>query len=268
MEHKGNRDRKVAILYICTGNYTVFWKDFYLSYEKNFLPNCKKDYFVFTDADSVYGEMQNERIHRIYQENLGWPDNTLKRYHIFNSQKEILSTFDYCFFMNANCICKGMVKEEEFLPIKQRLLVVQHPGFWKKSPLQYTYDRNPRSTAYIEEGQGVYYVCGGVNGGQTEAFLELAETIQKNVDEDKQRGIVALWHDESHINRYILNRNDFRILSPSYCYPEGWKIPFEKKIMVREKSKWLDMDAIRNNKKEKESIIRKIKSKIKGYGFK
>lgn len=27
---------KVAVLYICTGKYDVFWKDFYISYEKYF----------------------------------------------------------------------------------------------------------------------------------------------------------------------------------------------------------------------------------------
>lgn len=41
---------KVAVLYICTGKYDVFWKDFYISYEKYFLPDCEKHYYVFTDA--------------------------------------------------------------------------------------------------------------------------------------------------------------------------------------------------------------------------
>ena len=232
------------------------------------MPNCRKEYFVFTDADCIYGEDKNERIHKIFQKNLGWPDNTLKRFHIFSTIKDTLAQFDYCFFMNANCICKGQVTEEEFLPVTERLLVVRHPGFWRKSVSQYTYDRNPQSTAYIPEGEGTYYVCGGVNGGKAAAFLELVEKIRENVDADEEKGIVALWHDESHLNRYILNRKDFRVLSPSYCYPEGWKIPFDKKIVVREKSKWIDMDGVRNNSNEKSSVIKKIKSRIKGCIFK
>lgn len=258
------KDKKVAILYICTGTYVVFWKDFFRSYEKNFLPNCRKEYFVFTDAEALYGDDKCERIHRIFQNNLGWPDNTLKRYHIFSTIKDTLAEFDYCFFMNANCLCKGKVTEEEFLPVTEPLLVVKHPGFWKKSVSQYTYDRNPQSTSYIKEGEGTYYVCGGVNGGQAKAFLELTEKIKENVDLDEEKGIVALWHDESHLNRYILNRDDFRILSPAYCYPEGWKMPFEKKILIREKSKWINVDEIKNNKKETISLVKKIKRKIKG----
>lgn len=40
---------KIAILYICTGKYNVFFRDFYSSSEKYFLPNCEKTYFVFSD---------------------------------------------------------------------------------------------------------------------------------------------------------------------------------------------------------------------------
>ena len=39
----------VAILYIATGRYTVFWDYFYKSAEKYLLPNCDKHYVLFTD---------------------------------------------------------------------------------------------------------------------------------------------------------------------------------------------------------------------------
>lgn len=39
----------VAILYIATGRYTVFWKYFYRSAEKHLLPNSNKHYVLFTD---------------------------------------------------------------------------------------------------------------------------------------------------------------------------------------------------------------------------
>ena len=40
---------KTAILYIATGRYIVFWKDFHRACEKFFLPHHEKTYFVFTD---------------------------------------------------------------------------------------------------------------------------------------------------------------------------------------------------------------------------
>lgn len=42
--------KKIAILYICTGKYDIFWEDFYKTSEKYFLNNSEKHYFVFTDA--------------------------------------------------------------------------------------------------------------------------------------------------------------------------------------------------------------------------
>ena len=73
------KKNKVGILYICTGKYDVFWEEFYKSCEKYFLPNSEKYYFVFTDSNHLYDEENNKNIKKYYQENLGWPDNTLKR---------------------------------------------------------------------------------------------------------------------------------------------------------------------------------------------
>lgn len=47
-------NKSIGILYICTGPYILFWKDFYESFEEKFLPSYQKKYFVFTDADTVY----------------------------------------------------------------------------------------------------------------------------------------------------------------------------------------------------------------------
>lgn len=237
---------KVAVLYICTAKYVVFWKDFFESYEQYFLPECEKHYYVFTDAEEIYKEHTCERIHKIYQEPLGWPDGTLMRYHIFLQEKEELRQYDYLFFMNANCQAMETITEEEFLPGDQELLVVQHPGFYAKNNLEFTYDRNPKSTACIPKGEGTYYICGGVNGGRTESYLALMEQLKHNIDVDKRNKQLALWHDESHINRYIIGRDDFRILTPAYCYPEGATLPFPQKILIRDKSNWIPVDHIKN----------------------
>ena len=48
--------KSIGILYICTGPYVLFWKDFYESFEKNFLPSYEKKYYVFTDAEEIFAE--------------------------------------------------------------------------------------------------------------------------------------------------------------------------------------------------------------------
>jgi hypothetical protein len=132
------------------------------------------------------------------------------------------------------------------LPIDKELLVVQHPGFFNRPNNKFTYDRNPRSLAYIPKGEGKYYICGGVNGGKGKAFVQLMRDLMHNIDVDEQNGVIALWHDESHINRYILDRDDYRLLTPAYCYSEEKNLPFEKKILVRDKRKWIDVDTVKN----------------------
>jgi len=78
---------KIGILYICTGKYDIFWKDFYLSSEKYLLKNHEKHYFVFTDSKTIFDAANNKNIHVIYQKNLGWPNNALMRYHIFLKER-------------------------------------------------------------------------------------------------------------------------------------------------------------------------------------
>ena len=47
---------KIGILYICTGNYTVFWEDFYESFSKYFCTNSEIHYFVFSDKEMDFSE--------------------------------------------------------------------------------------------------------------------------------------------------------------------------------------------------------------------
>ncbi len=229
---------KIGILYICTGNYTIFWKEFYESCERRLLIDDEKHYFVFTDADEIDDEKENSRIHRIFQKNLGWPDNTLKRYHIFLQVEDMYSDMDYLYFFNANLKVIKNIEREEFLPQPGNLMVTMHPGYFNKINEQFTYERNDLSTAYIPLGEGDYYIAGGLNGGRTEDFLNLARELKTNVDVDEKNHIVACWHDESHINHYIYTHKNFELLSPAYLYPEGLDLPFIPKILIRDKRKY------------------------------
>lgn len=236
------KQNKVAILYICTGKYVVFWEDFYRSFEQNFLNKSHVEYFVFTDADSLYGEDKCDRIHHIVQENLGWPGNTLFRFRMFVSIREKLTDFDYLFFFNANVVCKKEITEEEFLPVEQDLLVVQHPGYYNTGVWRLPYERRKDSAAYIPRGKGRNYVYGAVNGGKAKAFLHMAEQLDREIEQDYQKGIIAKWHDESHLNHYIWMQGNYKLMSPSYAYPEDYHLPFEMKIMTQNKSSKIELD--------------------------
>lgn len=254
--------KTVGILYICTGKYAVFWPEFYRSFSAKFLPGLRREFFVFTDACHIEGEEQ-DNVHRIPQEALPWPYSTLKRFSIFLGAEEALQKTDYLFFCNANLVCQQEITPEEFLPRPERgenLLLVQQPGFWNKKPMFYTYDRNPRSRAYIPYNCGRDYVSGGLNGGTTPAFLALCRELAARTEEDLANGVIASWHDESQLNRYAAERSDYRLLSPAYWYPEGWEMPFPIKILVLDKRRFFDVAAVKQNAKGDGPLDRKMET--------
>lgn len=86
-KHKLPR-QKIGILYVCTGKYHFFWDGFYKSANNYFCKNSEVHYFVFTEHSiNKYG---NERVNHIVQPKLGWPFDTLKRFHLFLGQRELL----------------------------------------------------------------------------------------------------------------------------------------------------------------------------------
>ena len=44
--------------------------------------------------------------------------------------------------------------------------------------------------------------------------------ISDRVTKDLENGVIALWHDESHLNRYLIDNPPSITLDPSYCFAE------------------------------------------------
>lgn len=259
---------KIGILYICTSKYKIFWKDFYLSCEKYFIPEAEKHYFVFTDADEVEFEKDNILIHRIYQKNLGWPDNTLMRYDMFYNIKDKFADVDYIFFFNADLICIETITGNDFLPQQDKnLIAVLHPGYYNKKKSSFHYETNERSKAYVDRSSGKYYFAGGLNGGKTKEFIEAIGLLRGYINNDKDMNITARWHDESHWNKYLMKRTDVKIINPGYLYPEAGHIPFIKKIMIRDKRKYFSYRDVGKDNNTNRKRIRNIKNIIEKIGF-
>lgn len=247
---------KVALLYIGIGRYRVFWKGFHESAEALFLPGHEKHYFVFTDHSGLSTE--NNSVTVIHQESLGWPNNTLNRFHMFKSIERLLGEFDYIFFCNANVFFTREISDE-ILPTKDEGIVVTlHPKFYASPNSEYDYERNPQSTAFIPEGGGVHYVCGGFNGGHAKAYLDMTGELCDRIDEDARNGIIAVNHDESHLNRYIMDHK-YKLLSPEFCNPEDWDIPFEARVTILDKSRFGGHNFLRG-KRARPSLRKLLKS--------
>ncbi len=232
-----DHNKVIGILYVATGKYTFFWKDFFESAEKNLFEGQTKKYFVFTDQPEFFSGYGDSVI-ALKIPHLQWPYPTLFRYKYFLQYAEVLSSCDYLFFFNSNMIILRKVGNDILPSGNQKLVVLKHPGYFRSGKRRFPYERNPNSTAYIPHGKGRYYFAGGLHGGYTVDFLEMAKVIQSNVEADEHKDLIAVWHDESHLNKYMLEFDEKLILGPRYGYPEGWCLLVGvPKIRIIDKSK-------------------------------
>lgn len=224
------KDLKIGFLIIATNKYIKFVKPLVDSINKYFLNNYKKTIFCFTDQLDY--ELQNNVV-KIYQEHMSWPMPTLKRYEIFYKNKEKYENIDILYYIDADMLINDTIGEE-IIPNENGLLAVIHPGYFRDK-IQ-TYERNPLSKAFVNYNHYVYH-CGGVQGGYKEKYLEVCKTLMDNINEDMKNGIIAVWHDESHWNCYLINNpNSYKELDSSYCYPESWTLNLPKRIFALDKN--------------------------------
>jgi hypothetical protein len=200
------KNMKTALLVIATGEkYHQYIKPLLESADKFFVPYQP---IIFTDSPEVYDGFN------LFLKDQGYPRTTLYRYHTFLGMIDYLQSFSHIYYTDVDMRFVAPVTEEDIWT--DGIIATEHPGYVN---LNGTPEKNPASTAYCPILRN--YFCGGFNGGTTEAFLNMSETIAAAVDQDTRNGIKAVWNDESHLNRYLYDNPPARVLSPSFCYPES-----------------------------------------------
>ena len=68
----------------------------------------------------------------------------------------------------------------------------------------------------------------------------MAEVIADRVNKDLENDVIALWHDESQMNRYLIDNPPSVSLTPTYCFAEEMMgnpdYPYEPKIIALKKN--------------------------------
>lgn len=218
---------KIGLLIIATNKYVQFLQPLIESADKNFLLNQSVTYFIFTNQNIEI--LSNREIVKINVEHKEWPWMTLGRYKIFSEHSNILQNMDYLFYCDVDMRFESVVGEE----ILSERVATQHPGYYEQRG---TPETNPLSLACVFPNEKMQYFAGGFNGGTSGEYLKMSKIISDNIDLDLSRDIIAVWHDESHMNRYFIDNPPTKILNPSYCYPENWNIPFERKLLALDKN--------------------------------
>jgi hypothetical protein len=210
--------KKILLNLIATNKYISFLDVICPSIEDLFFPGCEVTVLVHTNLDlpddlDRYSRINFSKNH-IDHEN--WPFTTLKRFHYFLESKDLLSQQDYCFYIDVDS--KFIKSITESLLPESGMVGTIHPCLFDGPG---TPDRNPNCLAYIPFGSNNRYFCGGFFGGSSDKFIEMSEKIKNNIDQDLSNDIIALWHDESHLNRYFFDNPPSKILDHPFAVAEN-----------------------------------------------
>jgi GR25 family glycosyltransferase involved in LPS biosynthesis len=228
----------IAICNIATGKYKQYVQNIHRDCHLKFLKCHTLKFFLFTDEPNDFVLNSHEKYEYenyiltktkegsdlfLYKINRkGFPGDTLYRYHYMLKAETELLQCHHIFYMDVDYRVYQHLSTDEFLV--DGIVVTRHlhnitetfRGNHIGSP-----ETRPESTACINKNEKMnYYVCGGFQGGSAQAFINMCHEIKKNIDKDDNNSIMAVYHDESHLNRYVLSHPPTKVLDQAYIYAE------------------------------------------------
>ena len=213
----------LAVVFIGTDKYLKFLPKWYQTCEEKLVPNVPKQYFGFTDGQ-LEGTPENVSLYK--QEHLPWPFITLLRFSTILKAKEELSKYDWVLFLDADMVIVDTIKPSDLFGTKP-YIGVHHPchylGMDPHTKAPGAYEQNPKCEAYVDVSKSLppVYWQGCLWGGKVPQVCAMIDELEARVNRDLENDIVAVWHDETQINRYFLERTqDVHTFDSSYAFPE------------------------------------------------
>lgn len=234
---KENSHYKVAVVTICLNAlYHPYLGKMIESAKKFFLKGHEVDYFTWSDM-----KKKDAPCKLFHTEPFEWPIPTLKRYHLFLQQEELLKEYDYLFYIDADMEFVSRVGNEI---LGEDLTCARHPMYAVSKSFIPPYEPNKESTAYIPrpgsvvevEGKKRFeplYAAGGFQGGRADSFIKAMKVIKEREDKDYMGNRIGIWNDESHWNKYLFDNPPSITLSPSYVYPDSLNRDYYQKVWGR-----------------------------------
>ena len=222
---------RIGLLLIATGKYDIFLQPLIDSVDKWFFPGDNITIYLFTDKIDLK-LIASDRINFVICPipHKTFPFATLYRYKYFTAYSHLIDT-QYLFYCDVDMKFVSPVGRE----ILGDIVCVQHPGFYKGG--WGSEGCSKMSTAYLPPEMRNGYKAGGFQGGRRLPYLRMSAELDKRIDTDEARGVMAEWHDETHLNWYLqMKAKNVKTLNPAYCYPESWNIPFSRKLLALDKN--------------------------------
>ncbi|XP_041639653.1 N-acetyllactosaminide alpha-1,3-galactosyltransferase-like [Cheilinus undulatus] len=221
----------VALTVFAVGRYLdAYLKNFLNSSQDHFMVGLPVTYYVFTDQpekmpDIKLAPQRTMKVIKV-ERHTRWQDISMMRMKTIVDiiESDIRHHFSHVFCFDVDQVFAGRFGSEAL----GDSVALLHAHFYRLPKKMFTYDRNPKSKAYMETGD--YYYHAAVFGGSWKSVKALAEACYQGIMEDKQNNVEALWHDESHLNKYLWLHKPSKVLSPEYCWDPS--IGYKRDIRV------------------------------------
>uniref|UniRef100_G1U7R7 ABO, alpha 1-3-N-acetylgalactosaminyltransferase and alpha 1-3-galactosyltransferase n=1 Tax=Oryctolagus cuniculus TaxID=9986 RepID=G1U7R7_RABIT len=223
----------VGLTVFAVKKYVAFLRLFLETAEQHFMVGHRVTYYVFTNrpADVPHVPLREGRRLAVLtvRSHARWQDVSMHRMEVISrfSEQRFRREVDYLVCADVDMKFRDHVGVE----ILSRLFGTLHPGFYTADRRAFAYERRPRSQAYIPPDEGDFYYMGALFGGSVAEVQRLASACHQAMVLDKANGIEAVWHDESHLNRYLLYHKPTKVLSPEYLWDQqllGWPSVMKK----------------------------------------
>ncbi|XP_067864991.1 N-acetyllactosaminide alpha-1,3-galactosyltransferase-like [Heterodontus francisci] len=197
-----------------------YLKDFLVSAEQHYMRGHRVIYYVMVDnlIKVPALQMPPERTMNVIQvpKQSRWQDISMMRMQQIRDliQDRIQFEVSYLFCFDVDQVFVGRFGAEVLGDSVAQI----HAAFFTAPRSKFTYERSPNSAAYIAPDEGDFYYHAAVFGGRPDLVLKLTSSCLDGIIRDKSKGIEAVWHDESHLNRYFLDHKPDKLLSPEYCW--------------------------------------------------
>ena len=209
---------KIGFVLIGTNKYIELVENCIASLRKHVkIPGAQLEFVVLTDR--VYYLADAPDTSSYYVDHLPWPLITLLRYYNFSKYSYAFDGFDYVYYIDADMLAVGDIGIE----IIGNRVACQHPGLWGRKASQMPFERNPRSTAFMVTGEEyTKYFFGALQGGSREEFLKMSKILSERITADLKENRIAIWHDESQMNRYFHENPPDKILGLDFAHVCKW----------------------------------------------
>ncbi|NWW35527.1 BGAT transferase, partial [Panurus biarmicus] len=200
--------------------YWFFIEVFMRSANKYFLAGHPVNFYLFTDNPEKIPHLQMAPENHLFvipvQRGPRWQDISASRMAIISSyiHSQFQYEVDYLYSMDIDLQLLAHVGVE----IIDALVATISSWQVTPEPEHRAYETRPEARAAIPEGQGDFHYTASFYGGSVSQVYKLTRACSEGLMEDRENGIEARGHDESHLNKYLLQHKPTRLLSPEYYW--------------------------------------------------